>query len=79
MFGFDVFKCLCVCNFNFFVLILIVVDSVDECVKGFDFGVDDYMVKLFVFNEFEVCVCVLIWCGVGGGLIVVCYGLFVFD
>lgn len=61
------------------VLILIVVDSVEECVKGLDLGVDDYMVKLFVLFELEVCVCVLVWCGIGGGVMFVCYGLLVFD
>lgn len=59
--GFDVFlKIECLCQGGVF--IFIVFDGVDECVCGFDLGVDDYMIKLFVLVELEVCVCVLLCC-----------------
>lgn len=33
--------------------------------KGFDVGVDDYLVKLFYFDEFVVCICLLMCCYYG--------------
>lgn len=52
-------------EFNNYILVFffIVCDYVNDCVKGLEFGVDDYLVKLFVFVELLVCVCMLICCG----------------
>lgn len=47
-----------------FVFFLIVCDYVNDRVKGFELGVDDYLVKLFVFVEFFVRVCILIRRGI---------------
>lgn len=44
-----------------FVLFFIVKDIIDDCVIGFDLGVDDYLVKLFVFDELLVRIWVLMW------------------
>lgn len=41
------------------VLIFIVCDMFEDCISGFDIGVDDYLVKFFVLEEFNVCICVL--------------------
>lgn len=35
----------------------------EDCVEVFNFGVDDFMVKLFVYVEFLVCLYVLMCCG----------------
>lgn len=45
------------------VLFLMVWDSVFDCVKGLEMGVDDYFVKLFVFFELLVRVCILLCWG----------------
>lgn len=41
---------------------MIVCDLVIDCVFGLDYGVDDYIVKLFVIEELLVCLCVLFCC-----------------
>lgn len=43
------------------VLILLVLGQVDDCVKGFKVGGDDYFFKFYVFIEFQVWVEVLVW------------------
>ena len=48
------------------VLILTAADSVEERVKGLDFGADDYMAKPFSLQELEARVRALIRRGVGG-------------
>lgn len=60
--GFIVFKQLCVSGDMIFVIMLIVcVDGID-CVFGFEFGVDDYLGKLFMFQELFVCIQVVLCC-----------------
>lgn len=60
--GFDLFLCLCNDGVILLVLIFIVCDGVEDCIFGFDWGGDDYFVKLFVLGELEVCLCVLLCC-----------------
>ena len=48
------------------VLILTAADSVDERVKGLDYGADDYMAKPFSLQELEARVRALVRRGMGG-------------
>lgn len=59
--GFEVFRWLCVQK-QMFVLLFMVCDVIEDKVVGFEFGVDDYLFKLFVYVEFFVCICLLLWC-----------------
>lgn len=55
-----------------FVIVVIVCDEEVEIVRLFDVGVYDYFVKLFLVDQFDVCMWVVFcWCGqvVGGGII----------
>lgn len=72
--GSEVLYCLCQCGFGVLVLVIIVCEGLNECVCVFDLGVDDYLVKLFVLVEFEVCVWVLLCCFVSKGVIELCIG-----
>lgn len=45
-----------------FVIMLIVCDCVDDCVCGLCGGVDDYLIKLFLFFELIEWLCVLMCC-----------------
>jgi hypothetical protein len=49
------------------VLILTAADSVEERVKGLDYGADDYMAKPFSLQELEARVRALVRRGMGGG------------
>lgn len=50
------------CYDYIFVLFFIVKDILDECVRGLDVGVDDYLVKFFELWELLVRVWVLLCC-----------------
>lgn len=65
--GFEVLVCLCGCGKILLVLMLIVCGEVKDWVYGFNFGVDDYLVKFFELFELEVWVKVLLCCSVFGG------------
>ena len=56
------------------VLILTAADSVDERVKGLDFGADDYMAKPFSLQELEARVRALTRRGMGGTTSVIRHG-----
>lgn len=45
-----------------FILMLMVFDNREDMLNGFKYGVDDYLIKLFDFDVFDVCVNVLIKC-----------------
>lgn len=60
--GFFVVKMMWVVVVCIFVLFLIVMSGVEECVEGFEVGGDDYFVKFFVFLEFVVRINVLVCC-----------------
>lgn len=62
--------CWCLCEdvwCDILVIMFIVCDQLDDCLQGFCFGVDDYLVKFFVFFEFFVCIEVVLCCVQGGG------------
>lgn len=48
-----------------FVMIFMVWDDISDWVKGLDGGVDEYIGKLFVFEELFVCLCLIICCSLG--------------
>lgn len=56
---------LCVVYSDVFVIIVSVCDVLLEWLKGLDFGVDDFLVKLFFVDEFIVCLCVVLCWYVG--------------
>ena len=61
------------------VLILTAADSVDERVKGLDFGADDYMAKPFSLQELEARVRALTRRGMGGTSSAIKHGPLVYD
>jgi len=61
------------------VLILTAADSVDERVKGLDFGADDYMAKPFSLQELEARVRALTRRGMGSTTSVIRHGPLVYD
>jgi two-component system OmpR family response regulator len=64
--GLDVLKALRGRGSNLPVLILTAADSIDERVKGLDYGADDYMAKPFSLQELEARVRALTRRGMGG-------------
>lgn len=60
--GMMLFMCFCQINCYMFVIVLIVCDELNDWIQGLNFGVDDYMFKLFELVEFEVCICVVMCC-----------------
>ena len=77
--GLEVLRRLRVRNSTLPVLILTAADSVDERVKGLDFGADDYMAKPFALTELEARVRALTRRGAGGGSTVIRHGALAFD
>ena len=65
MHGLDVLKRLCARGSSIPVLILTAADSVEERVKGLDYGADDYMAKPFSLQELEARVRALTRRGMG--------------
>ena len=61
------------------VLILTAADSVEERVKGLDFGADDYMAKPFSLQELEARVRALTRRGMGGASSTIKHGPLVYD
>lgn len=61
------------------VLILTAADSVEERVKGLDFGADDYMAKPFSLQELEARVRALTRRGMGGTTSAIRHGPLVYD
>ena len=66
-------------NTEFDLLILTAADSVEERVKGLDYGADDYMAKPFSLQELEARVRALIRRGVGGSSSTIKHGPLVYD
>lgn len=60
--GFEVCCQFCSIGDDLLILVLIVCDLVFEWVVGLDVGVDDYLLKLFVFEELLVWMWVLLCC-----------------
>ena len=77
--GLDVLKNLRARGSNLPVLILTAADSVEERVKGLDYGADDYMAKPFSLQELEARVRALIRRGVGGSSSTIKHGPLVYD
>ena len=61
------------------VLILTAADSVEQRVRGLDFGADDYMAKPFSLQELEARVRALIRRGMGGSSSTIKHGPLVYD
>jgi two-component system OmpR family response regulator len=61
------------------VLILTAADSVEERVKGLDYGADDYMAKPFSLQELEARVRALVRRGMGGATSTIKHGPLVYD
>ena len=61
------------------VLILTAADSVEERVKGLDFGADDYMAKPFSLQELEARVRALTRRGMGGASSTIKHGPLIYD
>ena len=61
------------------VLILTAADSVEERVKGLDYGADDYMAKPFSLQELEARVRALVRRGTGAGSSLIKHGPLVYD
>ena len=61
------------------VLILTAADSVEERVKGLDYGADDYMAKPFSLQELEARVRALVRRGMGGASSIIRHGPLVYD
>jgi two-component system, OmpR family, response regulator len=77
--GLEVLRRLRARDANLPVLILTAADTVEDRVKGLDFGADDYMVKPFSLNELEARARALVRRGVGGGSSVIKHGLLAYD
>ena len=61
------------------VLILTAADSVEQRVKGLDYGADDYMAKPFSLHELEARVRALVRRGMGGGSSIIRHGPLTYD
>lgn len=61
------------------VLILTAADSVEQRVKGLDYGADDYMAKPFNFQELEARVRALVRRGIGSSSNLIQHGPLVYD
>ena len=77
--GLDVLKNLRARGSNLPVLILTAADSVEERVKGLDYGADDYMAKPFSLQELEARVRALVRRGMGAASTVICHGPLSYD
>jgi two-component system OmpR family response regulator len=66
-------------NNEFDLLILTAADSVEERVKGLDYGADDYMAKPFSLQELEARVRALTRRGMGGATSQIKHGPLVYD
>ena len=66
-------------NTEFDLLILTAADSVDERVKGLDYGADDYMAKPFSLQELEARVRALSRRGMGSASSMIKHGPLVYD
>lgn len=60
--GLEVCWCLCVKGEMVLIIMLIVKFEEIDKVFGFEFGVDDYIIKLFLMCEFCLCVKVVLRC-----------------
>ena len=79
MHGLDVLKRLRACGSTLPVLILTAADSVDERVKGLDYGADDYVAKPFSLQELEARVRALVRRGTGAGSSMIKHGPLTYD
>jgi two-component system OmpR family response regulator len=79
MHGFEVLKKLRARGSKIPVLILTVADSVDERVKGLDYGADDYMTKPFSLQELEARVRTLVRRSMGASSSTITYGPLIYD
>ena len=79
MHGLEVLKRLRARGNNLPVLILTAADSVDERVKGLDYGADDYMAKPFSLQELEARVRALTRRGMGSTTATIKHGPLVYD
>jgi two-component system OmpR family response regulator len=79
MHGLEVLKRLRARGSSLPVLILTAADSVEERVKGLDYGADDYMAKPFSLQELEARVRALIRRGMGGASSTIKHGPLVYD
>lgn len=77
--GLDVLKRLRARNSRLPVLILTAADSIEQRVKGLDFGADDYMAKPFALSELEARVRALTRRGSGGGPVLIQHGPLSYD
>ena len=77
--GLDVLKNLRARGSNLPVLILTAADSVEERVKGLDYGADDYMAKPFSLSELEARVRALSRRGMGSASSTIKHGPLVYD
>ena len=79
MHGLEVLKKLRARGSSLPVLILTAADSVEERVKGLDYGADDYMAKPFSLHELEARVRALTRRGMGGASSTIKHGPLVYD
>ena len=79
MHGLEVLKRLRARGNNLPVLILTAADSVDERVKGLDYGADDYMAKPFSLQELEARVRALTRRGMGSTTATISHGTLIYD
>ena len=79
MHGLEVLKRLRARGSSIPVLILTAADSVEERVKGLDYGADDYMAKPFSLQELEARVRALTRRGMGGTTSLIKHGPLVYD
>lgn len=63
LFGMDGIEiCICICvELGVFIIMFMVCSDMVDVVRGFEVGVDDYMVKFFNLKEFVVCICICLW------------------
>lgn len=47
--------------FKMLIMLLIVKGEIEDWIKGFEVGVDDYFGKLFEFKELLLCINVILW------------------
>lgn len=74
MYGMEVLCQICMLCVDMFILILIGLDDMESKLKGFGFGVDDYMIKFFNWDELVVCIQVIICRLKGYSQLVICIG-----
>ncbi len=79
MHGLEVLKRLRARGSTLPVLILTAADSVEERVKGLDYGADDYMAKPFSLQELEARVRALVRRGMGGASSTIKHGPLIYD